>query len=186
MAQAFVSKRVFIAGLIIAILGSSVISVVAMTQLSGTLGLKGEKGDKGDIGATGATGATGMLGNDGIDGRDGTNGSQGPPGPTGILNPDYDSGWVTTDGRIVNQFNHNLGTSDVFVYILCKWYRNWTGSGGPMVHQFYYGGDSYGTPEQTQGFYWDCYIGNPNMIEVSQYGGRADELRVLIWKLPEP
>jgi hypothetical protein len=106
--------------------------------------------------------------------------------PTGILNPDYDSGWVTTDDRIVVEFNHSLGTSDIFVYVLAKWYRNWTGSGGPMVHQFYYGGDTYGNPEQTQGFYWDCYTENPNMIQVSQYGGRADELRVLIWKLSEP
>jgi hypothetical protein len=70
--------------------------------------------------------------------------------------------------------------------IECKWYRNWTGSGGPLVHQFYYGGDWYGDPERMQGFDWDCYTENPNMIEVSQYGGRADELRVLIWKLPAP
>ena len=110
----------------------------------------------------------------------------GPQGPAGILNPDYDSGWVKTNSSIVIEFNHTLGTSDIFVYVLAKWYRNWTGSGGPMVHQFYYGGDRYGDPEQTQGFYWDCYTQNSNMIQVSQYGGRADELRVLIWKLPQP
>jgi hypothetical protein len=172
--KAGISTTVFVVGIIAAILASSVISVIAVTQLSATLGLKGEKGDKGDTGATGATGATGITG------------AIGPQGPAGILNADYDSGWEVVNGRIVVQFNHNLNTSDVFVYLLCKWYRNWTGSGGPMVHQFYYGGDSYGDPQQTQGFYWDCYTENPNMIEVSQYGGRADEIRVLIWKLPEP
>jgi len=119
----------------------------------------------------------------------GTTGLQGPPGPagpqgsTGILNPDYDSGWTELSGRIVVEFTHNLGTSDIFVYILAKWDRDWEGSGGPMVHQFYYGGDRYGDPEQTQGFYWDTYTENPDTIEVSCYE-RADEIRVLIWKLP--
>jgi len=161
-----ISKATFIAGLIIAILASNLLSTVIATQLlTGPQGPKGEKGD------------TGLQG---------PQGEQGPQGPPGILNPDYDSGWVVTDGRIVVEFNHSLGTSDIFVYVLAKWYRDWPGSGGPMVHQFYYGGDSYGDPEQTQGFYWDCYTQNPDMIQVSQYGGRADELRVLIWKLPEP
>ena len=172
--KAGISKTIFVVGIIAAILASSLISVIAVTQLSATLGLKGEKGDKGDTGATGATGATGITGAIGL------------RGPAGILNADYDSGWELVNGRIVVQFSHNLNASDVFVYLLCKWYRNWTGSGGPMVHQFYYGGDSYGDPQQTQGFYWDCYTQNPNIIEVSQFGGRADEIRVLIWKLPEP
>jgi len=172
--KAGISKTIFAVGIIAAILASSLISVIAVTQLSATLGLKGEKGDKGDTGATGATGATGITGAIGL------------RGPAGILNADYDSGWELVNGRIVVQFSHNLNASDVFVYLLCKWYRNWTGSGGPMVHQFYYGGDSYGDPQQTQGFYWDCYTQNPNIIEVSQFGGRADEIRVLIWKLPKP
>ena len=164
-----VSRTTFIVGLVVAILVSSALSTVIATQWA--VGPQGPKGDKGDTG---------------LRGPQGQQGEQGLQGPVGILNPDYDSGWVTTDGRIVVEFNHNLGTSDIFVYVLAKWYRDWPGSGGPMVHQFYYGGDSYGDPEQTQGFYWDCYTENPNMIQVSQYGGRADELRVLIWKLPEP
>ena len=164
-----ISNRTFIAGLIVAILASSALSTVIATQWA--KGPQGPKGDKGDAGPQGIQGLQGL---------------QGLQGPAGILNPDYDSGWVATNGRIVVEFNHSLGTSDIFVYVLAKWYRDWPGSGGPMVHQFYYGGDSYGDPEQTQGFYWDCYTENPNMIQVSQYGGRADELRVLIWKLPEP
>jgi hypothetical protein len=140
-----ISTTTLIAGIIIAILASSALSIMVAKQFA-----------------------------------------TGPQGPAGILNPDYDSGWVATNDSIVVQFNHTLGTNDIFVYVLAKWYRNWPGSGGPMVHQFYYGGDSHGTPEQTQGFYWNCYTENPNMIQVSQYGGRADELRVLIWKLPAP
>ena len=176
-AKTGISTTTFIVGIIAAILASSIISVVAVSQLSTTLGLKGEKGNDGATGTTGATGATGAPG------ATGATGLQGPPG---ILTPDYDSGWVAVGSQIVVEFNHGLGTSDVFVYVICKWYRNWTGSGGPMVHQFYYGADWHGDPEQMQGFYWDCYTENPNMIQVSQYGGRADELRVLIWKLPEP
>jgi len=161
-----ISKTTFITGLIIAILASGALSTVIATQWA--IGPEGPKGDRGDTGPQG------------------TRGEQGIQGPAGILNPDYDSGWAATNGRIVVEFNHSLGTSDIFVYVLSKWYRDWPDSGGPMVHQFYYGGDSYGDPQQTQGFNWDCYTENPNMIQVSQYGGRADELRVLIWRLPEP
>lgn len=161
-----ISTIVFVAGLIITILTSSALSIVVAMQL--------------------AIGPQGPAGSQGPQGERGPQGVQGPQGPVGILNPDYDSGWVATNGSIVVEFNHSLGTSDIFVYVLAKWYRDWPDSGGPMVHQFYYGGDRYGDPEQTQGFYWDCYTENPNMIQVSQYGGRADELRVLIWKLPEP
>jgi hypothetical protein len=50
-----VSKTMFIAGLIAAILASSLISVVATSQFMA----KGPKGDKGDTGATGATGPQG-------------------------------------------------------------------------------------------------------------------------------
>ncbi len=154
--NAGVSTALFAAGLIIAILASTLLSVLIVNQLGvGTQGLKGDTGDTG------------------------------PPGPAGILNPDYDSGWVERDGRLVVEFTHNLNTSDVFVYVIAKWYRDWDGSGGPMVHQFYYGGDEYGDSGETQGFYWDTYTEDPNSIRVEIFGGRADELRVLIWKLPE-
>jgi hypothetical protein len=170
-----ISKTVFIAGIAIAIFASSLIATGVSMQFSLFQGPRGDKGDTGDIGLQGTQGPQGIQGEQGATGQQ---------GPAGILSPDYDSGWVATEGRIVVDFNHSLGTSDVFVYVLAKWYRDWPGSGGPMVHQFYYGGDSYGNPEQTQGFYWNCYTQNPNIVQVSQYGGRADELRVLIWKLP--
>ncbi len=177
-----ISTTVFVVGLIIAILASSALSIVVVTQFA--MGPQGPQGSQGPAGIQGPQGATGLQGSQGATGPQGLQGEQGLQGPAGILNPDYDSGWVLTNGTIVVEFNHSLGTSDVFVYILSKWYRDWPGSGGPMVHQFYYGGDTYLDTGQTQGFYWNCYTQNPNMIQVSQYGGRADELRVLIWKLP--
>jgi len=161
-----ITMGTFVTGIAIAVLASSLISTVISMQYS--FGPQGEAGPQGPEGPLGSQG------------------EQGPQGPAGVLNPDYDSGWEATDGYIVVEFSHNLGTSDIFVYVLAKWYRDWPGSGGPMVHQFYYGGDTYLDTGDTQGFYWNCYTEDPNVIEVSQYGGRADELRVLIWKLPEP
>jgi len=57
-----ISKTTFIVGIIVAILASSLISVLATTQLALMTGPKGDKGDKGDIGATGSQGATGPQG----------------------------------------------------------------------------------------------------------------------------
>ena len=167
-----ISRTTFITGLIIAILASSLISVLAVTQ-SGLA--TGPKGDKGDAGTTGAQG------------QQGSQGIQGVQGPAGILSPDYDSGWVLREDRLVVDFTHNLGTSDVFVYVFAKWYRNWTGSGGPMVHQFFYGGDRWGTMQGEQdGFYWAGYTENNNTISVQMLAlyPSIDELRVLIWRLP--
>ena len=164
-----ITMGTFIAGIVIAVLASSLISIVISMQYS--------FGPQGEVGPQGLQGP---------EGPQGLQGEQGLQGPAGILNPDYDSGWVTTDSQIVVEFNHNLGTSDIFVYILAKWYRDWPDSGGPMVHQFYYGGDTYLDTGDMQGFYWTCYTEDPDAILVSQYGGRADELRVLIWELPEP
>jgi hypothetical protein len=52
-----ISTSLFVAGLIIVILASSLISIIVSTQWA-----KGPKGDKGDIGATGAQGPKGDIG----------------------------------------------------------------------------------------------------------------------------
>jgi hypothetical protein len=58
-----ISKAMFAAGLIAAILVSSIISVVIMTQIPSVRELlRGDKGDKGDIGATGPQGLKGDKG----------------------------------------------------------------------------------------------------------------------------
>jgi hypothetical protein len=75
-----ISRGVFIAGIIIAILASSAISIFAANQLN-MPGLKGEKGDTGTIGPQGPQGPqgpkgdTGATGPQGIPGKDGTNGT---------------------------------------------------------------------------------------------------------------
>lgn len=103
-----------IAGIIVAILVSSAISVVVSTQLAvGPQGSKGEKGDtgprglqgeQGAAGTTGPAGATGPAGSTGATGATGTTGATGatgPQGPPGITPSNYsDIGYVnnvTTD-----------------------------------------------------------------------------------------
>lgn len=51
-----ISKGMFIAGIVIAILAASLISTVVSTQLALVQGPKGDKGDKGDTGAQGVPG----------------------------------------------------------------------------------------------------------------------------------
>jgi len=140
-----ISKKMFIAGLIIAILASSLISVVAMSQLSTTLGLKGEKGDKGDTGATGdagangATGPTGATGATGSQGLQGIQGIQGPQGLRGFGTPDYDSGWIDITDKCGQNIviTHNLNSTDLIAEVQGKT----TPDSGPM--QRHYGLTAY-------------------------------------------
>jgi len=169
-----ISLSTFILGIIVAILASSIISPVIGTQLGIVQGPQGEPGPQGPQGEPGPQGPQGERG------------IQGGPGPTGILEPDYDSGWVKREGLLEIEFEHNLGTSDIFVYIIAKWYREWDGSGGPMVHQFYYGGYWRGIMQgEQEGFHWTTYTEDPNSISVTVLDTtRHDEFRVLIWRLP--
>jgi hypothetical protein len=91
-----ISKTMFIIGLIIAILASSLISVLATTQLQMLKGAKGDKGDKGDAGATGATGATGPKGD------------KGDAGPATIF-ARWNLTWYTITGAY--QWGASVGTS---------------------------------------------------------------------------
>jgi hypothetical protein len=140
----------FIAGIVIAILVASAISIGASSQL--LLGPQGPKGDKGDTGAPGATGAqgpkgdTGATGPTGPAGATGAAGATGPQGPAGLgvtpgslVTPAYDSGWVnitTMAGQNI-VLNHNLNSSDVTIEIQGRT----TATGG--VHQKYLGLTSY-------------------------------------------
>ena len=88
MATASISISKFIAGIVIAILATSVISVGASMMLAvgsaepegpqGDTGPQGPKGDTGDVGASGPTGAIGSTG------ATGTTGAQGPQGERGL------------------------------------------------------------------------------------------------------
>lgn len=68
----------FLVGLIVAILASSLIASAVSMQYA-----KGPKGDKGDTGATGPTGATGATGDTGATGATGPTGATGATGATG-------------------------------------------------------------------------------------------------------
>ena len=95
MAANSISRTMFLAGLVVAILVSSGMSAVVSTQLAagpqgpagatgatGPQGAKGDKGDTGQTGATGPAGATGTTGATGATGPQGLVGPQGPPGAT--------------------------------------------------------------------------------------------------------
>jgi hypothetical protein len=93
-----ISKNLFVAGIIVAILVSSGISIVASKFLlvgpKGDTGATGPQGPKGDTGATGATGAIGATG------ATGATGQQGPPGSPGIL--------------FLASVNNMVGTTNIF------------------------------------------------------------------------
>jgi hypothetical protein len=160
--------------------------------LKGVQGLQGPKGDTGDTGPkgdtglagpkgdTGDTGLAGPRGDTGDTGLAGPKGDTGEQGPAGMLGaPDFDSGWIGI-GTGETYFEHNLGTQDLFVYMIGK-------IGGILVHQGGYGGIYYYTTEMTyEGAVWTTY--GLNYVSVTRYlhDTSWDEVRVLIWKLPEP
>ena len=83
----FISRTIFLAGLIVAILVSIGISSVVSTQWAvgpqGPEGPQGPQGEQGIQGLTGATGATGPQGVKGEKGDTGATGVTGPQGPAG-------------------------------------------------------------------------------------------------------
>jgi hypothetical protein len=91
-----ISKTMFVIGLIVAILASSIISAIIVTQLPRAIGLKGDKGDKGDTGATGATGSQGEKG------------EKGEPGSTIVL-ANWTVEWRTITGT--GQWGSVVGAS---------------------------------------------------------------------------
>ena len=135
MATVSVSMTKFIAGIVIAILVSSAISIgVSTLVLSGAQGPKGDTGATGATGAqgpkgdTGATGATGPSGATGATGAAGATGATGPTGATGATGaqgpyfPDYDSGWIdisAMQGQNIT-ITHNLNYNDILVDLLGK------------------------------------------------------------------
>jgi len=160
-----ISKTMFLTGIIIAILASSAISTAVSMQWA-----RGPKGDKGETGPQGPPGPQGSQG------------EQGPPGPAGVFSienmsgwlptPAYDSGWISVifnySGPII--LEHGLNTTDVLVYV----YRNcseWYGA-----HQ-----DNFGSYVK-----WCHLTANEIWIYVDYLPDQTyDEIRVMIWKIPE-
>ena len=120
--SAGISKTMFMAGIIIAILASSAVSAVVSTQWA--KGPKGDKGDTGPQGIQGLRGVNGSQGSQGLQGLKGDKGDQGPQGPAGTLPvgfltaPAYDSGWILLQQFVWTIIQHNLNTTELFVYAL--------------------------------------------------------------------
>jgi predicted secreted protein len=130
-AKTGISKTMFVVGLLVAILASSLIASAVSMQYA--------KGPKGDTGATGATGATGPQGSKGDTGATGATGATGPQGPPGFGTPSYNSGWIdisTMQGQSI-QVNHNLNSTDIIVDITGSTTLN------GAVHQKYFGGTDF-------------------------------------------
>ncbi len=119
-----ISKKMFVAGIIIAVL----LSVAIMASLhttsffigpQGKQGIQGEQGVQGIQGLTGNTGATGATGATGETGAIGATGPQGLPGGFGA--PNYNSGWLSVPAGDIVTVTHNLGQeNNLLVYILEK------------------------------------------------------------------
>jgi len=91
--------------------------------------------------------------------------------PQGFVKaPAYDSGWTTISAitRKVT-LTHNLGTTEVFVYIMGRQFR------ADSIHQWHDGDDV--------GYWYDLDI---SQITISgRKGSMWDQVRVMIWKIPE-
>lgn len=88
--------------------------------------------------------------------------------------PAYDSGWTSINQGSATTFTHNLGTQEIFVYMIGK-------CPDQPVHQAYYGG--FMEPPE-RGARW--YSMDANSITV--YHGNDDywhEVRVMIWRIEE-
>lgn len=122
MAQTFVSKTVFMVGIIAAILVSSVLSTAVSSGftgqeqgpqgeqgvqgVAGQTGPQGPKGDTGATGPTGSAGATGATGAQGAKGDKGDIGAVGPIGPAGeatryVIEGSFN---VTQNGDLIKYF----------------------------------------------------------------------------------
>jgi len=158
MEKATLTTGKFVAGLVIAILVSSAVSIVVSTQLmagpqgpqgeTGPQGPEGPQGPQGEQGPTGDAGTAGAAGPAGPAGAPGAEGPQGPQGEQGPYTPDYDSGWIDITDKAGEYFTltHDLDSTDVIVDITGKT----TATGG--AHQKHLGLTGY-TPgfEETYG-----------------------------------
>jgi len=153
----------------------------------GPAGPQGEQGPEGPEGPAGPKGDTGDQGPKGDTGDQGPKGDTGDQGPKGFLaKPDYDSGFQTIAVDKEQTYTHNLGTQDIFVYVLgCD-------SGTENVHQHFLGGHVIVTPDTDYLEGLDYYWNDGNRITVYRWPNdnrpnspyNWDYVRVMIWKIP--
>lgn len=119
-----ISKTVFIVGIIIAILASSLISTIVVMQGKSILGLESEKGEQGPQGPQGETGPQGIQGPKGDKGDPG--GVE--PDVTASLTSTYTDVWLGTDYHDVTGLIINFGSDPAYsVNIEITWHL--TGGG---------------------------------------------------------
>jgi len=92
--------------------------------------------------------------------------------------PDYDSNFVSIDPGGKEELYHNLGSYDLFVYIVGR------SIPAPFIyHQFYYGGVRLRT-DRMWGIYWKQYDKNSLLVYRFDHDNDWDEVRVRIWVMP--
>jgi hypothetical protein len=96
---------------------------------------------------------------------------------TKLGQPDYDSTWYNISKGESIILTHNLGTTDVIIYMI----GNDTDS-AHYIHQIGFGGDNYFSG--AGGAYW--YELTPTTIKTTRAANDNDwdQMRVLIWKIP--
>ena len=128
MAEVSLTMGKFVAGIIIAILASSAISVGGSTMLvtgpqgpegpqgpqgeQGIQGLTGDTGPQGPAGPAGTQGPIGQQGSQGEKGDKGDTGATGPEGPAGNATRHVIEGWfnVTEDGDLIKYYETSSET----------------------------------------------------------------------------
>jgi hypothetical protein len=211
----FVDNSVAVLWVVVVLLAAiQMMSMLGIIELGleGSVGPQGEQGPQGPGGPQGVQGPQGLTGPAGPKGDKGDPGTgadvaalegrvtfiedsltylAGVIGPL-ALKPEYDSGWIDAppaSNAMVDALvlKHNLGTKDLFVYVVG---RN-TYSVSPSeediyTHQDYLHQNRFYDPEwRVIGSCWRAYEEDSITIHRGQDDWNWDEMiRVLIWKLP--
>lgn len=109
---------------------------------------------------------------------------------TGLGAPDYDSGWEWVNYGDYRTFTHDLNSYNLLVYAVGQAWEPAQNFYSELC-QVFYGGDNYiypGGASYTVGAYW--YAVSENALRVQNFGVGATggwyNIRVMIWKIPQP
>ena len=89
--------------------------------------------------------------------------------------PDYDSGWVSISNNQNLNLTHNLGTTEVLVYVLGRENGEWG------INQIHYGIDNDGS--FSYGVWFDSLTNTSINLLRGSHGSYWQEVRVRIWKI---
>lgn len=97
---------------------------------------------------------------------------------TKLGKPNYDSGWYYLSAGSNVVLTHNLGTTNVLVYMIGKY----SDSAAPYIHQVQYGGDD--TSWYLWGAFWSELQTTTIRITRQRDDSNWNAIRVFIWKIP--